>query len=74
MLVPVAFIAVISFLFCSSPMVVSTASSTLSGVMHVDHRRRNVEQVLAHHEHRNVIAHDVAEQLKEGEHQGEQDE
>ena len=40
----------------------------------VDHRRRDVEQILAHHNHRNAVAEDVSEKFEEGKDQGEQQE
>src|SRR5579885_3891746 len=72
-LMPVAFMAISSFDFCSSPKVTSTAIRTLSGVM-----RYSIEGITltrySNGDQRDAIAHNVPQQLEEAEDKREHDE
>ncbi len=74
MLIPVAFMAVISFDRSISPNVIRTASRMLSGVDVVEKVWRDIHQVFADDQWRNLVAQDVAQQLEKGKDQQQHDE
>ena len=71
-LMPVAFIAVNSLVRVSTPKVTSTATSTPKGRDVVDHAGGEVDEIFAYRDQRSAVADDVAQQLKEGKYQQQQ--